>query len=208
VLVRDSIISEAELHRHARCDPAADSPTPRASPEDTATVRYLGPTRDRRPTGDAARQRVRDRNAMEADIARGPVPGYAGVMIQGGCTFVVLLTDTLTQKRTAEAYFRVEAEKRRPGARSNCGGPYRLAFRQVRYDFAQLYDWYVGPFRSIPWDAVTMTDIDEARNQLAIGVEDSAAQERVRRSVETLSIPRDAVRVDVVGKMCVGTGGP
>jgi hypothetical protein len=98
VLVRDSIISDAELHRHARRDPAADSPTPRVSPTDTATGRYPGPTRDRRRTDEAARRRVRDRNAMEADIARGPVPGYAGVMMQAPCTFVVLLTDTLTQK--------------------------------------------------------------------------------------------------------------
>jgi hypothetical protein len=149
-----------------------------------------------------------DRNAIDADIARGPVPGYAGVIIHGGCTFVVLLTDTLTQKTAAEAYFRSETERRPPSARSNCGGSYRFGFRQVRYDFAQLYDWYVGPFRAIPREGVTMTDIDESRNQLAVGVEDSASYRRVRRFVETLPIPQGAVRVDVVGKVCTGTGGP
>lgn len=156
----------------------------------------------------SARRRFRDRNAMDADIARGPVPGYAGVIIHGGCTLVVLLTDTLTQKTAAEVYFRAEAESRRPSARSSCGGAYRLGVRQVRYDFAQLYDWYVGPFRAIPREGVTMTDIDESRNQLAVGVEDSASYRSVRRFVETLPIPRGAVRVDVVGKSCTGTGGP
>ena len=53
-----------------------------------------------------------------------------------------------------------------------------------------------------------MTDIDEARNQLAVGVEDSASYRSVRRFVETLPIPQGAVRVAVVGKACTGTGGP
>lgn len=175
---------------------------------DTPTVQ--GPTlpRERSASDTSARPRYRDRNAMDADIARGPVPGYAGAIIHGGCTFVVLLTDTLTQKEAAEAYFRSEAERRAPSARSNCGGPYRFGFRQVRYDFAQLYDWYVGLFRSIARDGLTSTDIDEGRNQLALGVVDSAAYHTVRRFVETLPIPRGVVRVDVVGKICVGTGGP
>jgi hypothetical protein len=146
---------------------------------------------------------------MEAHIARDSVPGYAGLMVEGGCTFVVLLTDTLRQKTAAEAYFRSEVERRRPSAHSNCGGPYRFAFRQVRYDFAQLYDWYVGPFRAV-WRerGLVSTDIDEARNQLAAGVEDSAAYRRVLRLVDTLPIPRGVVRVDVSGRNCLGTGGP
>lgn len=185
VLVRDSIISDAELHRRTAAHRITGGPPIAVSPTDTATVR----------------QRYRDRNALDADIARGPVPGYAGVIIQGGCTFVVLLTDTLSQKAAAEVYFRRQAESQRPSGHANCGGPYRLGFRQVRYDFAQLYDWYVGPFRIIPRDGVTMTDIDEARNQLAIGVADSAAYRSVRRFVETLAIPTGVVRVDVVGRL-------
>ena len=211
LLVRDSIVSIAELHRHARLDPAAPGPPRDIRPHVTDTPTVYGPTPLReRPTRDtSARRHVHDRNAMDADIARGPVPGYAGVIIQGGCTLVVLLTDTLTQKPAAEVYFRSEANHRRPSVRSNCGGPYRLGFRQVRYDFAQLYDWYVGPFREI-WarPGVTMTDIDESRNQLAVGVVDSAAYRTVRRFVETLPIPQGALRVHVAGKMCTGTGGP
>lgn len=104
VFRRDSIISDAERHR-------------RSGPEHGAT---------------SARGPFRDRNAIDADIARGPVPGYAGVIIHGGCTFVVMLTDTVTQKKAAEEYFRSQVELSRPSGRSNCGGPYRLAFRQVR----------------------------------------------------------------------------
>jgi hypothetical protein len=167
------------------------------------------PLRGQRAQDTAARRHFRDHNAMEADIARGPVPGYAGVMVEGGCTFVVLLTDTAAQKAAAEAHFRSEVERRRPSARSNCGGSYRLGFRQVRYDFAQLYNWYVGPFRAV-WGerGVVSTDIDEARNQLAVGVEDSAAYRRMLRLMETLPIPKGVMRVEVEGRLCVGTGGP
>ncbi len=181
-------------------------PTPVAA-TDTALLR-APPPREQRPRV-GVRPRFRDRNEMEAHIARDSVPGYAGLMVEGGCTFVVLLTDTLRQKTAAEAYFRSEVERRRPSAHSNCGGPYRFAFRQVRYDFAQLYDWYVGPFRAV-WRerGLVSTDIDEARNQLAAGVEDSAAYRRVLRLVDTLPIPRGVVRVDVSGRNCLGTGGP
>jgi Bacterial Ig-like domain (group 2) len=208
VLVRDSIISDAELHRHARRDPTVSGPPLEVSPAETATVRDPRPIGERRPPDARARQHFRDRNAMEADIARGPVPGYAGVIMEGPCALVVLLTDTLTQKAAAEAYFRRETEIRSASARRHCGADYGVRFRQVRYDFAQLYDWYVGPFRTIPWNGVSMTDIDEGRNQLAIGVEDSAAYRSVRRIVETLPIPEGVVRVHVAGKMCTGTGGP
>ena len=178
VLVRDSIISDAELHPRAAAHPITGGPPIAVSPTDAPTVRGPTPTRERPAQDMSTRQRQRDRNAIDADIARGPVPGYAGIIIQGGCTFVILLTDTLTQKTAAQEYFRSELERQRPSGHANCGGPYRLAFRQVKYDFAQLYDWYVGPFRTIPRDGVTTTDIDEARNQLAIG------------------------------KICIGTGGP
>src|SRR5687768_16503710 len=42
----------------------------------------------------AGPRRFRDRNERDADVALGPVPGYAGVMMEGSCTVVVLLTDT------------------------------------------------------------------------------------------------------------------
>jgi hypothetical protein len=175
---------------------------------DTATVLRGPPLREQPARETGARSRFRDQNERDADIARGPVPGYAGAMIEGGCTFVVLLTDTLTQKAAAEAYFRSEVERRRPSGHSNCGGPYRLGFRQVRYDFAQLYDWYVGPFRGV-WRerGLSMTDIDEGRNQLAVGVVDSAAYRRMLRLLDSLPIPKGLVRVHI-SRVCVGTGGP
>jgi hypothetical protein len=215
VLVRDSVVSMAELHRRSPMHAAQQGPPVTVPPArvDTsireraaarAAARRAAARRDR-----ALRRPFSDRNEMEADIARGPVPGYAGVMIEGGCTIVVLLTDTITQKAAAEAYLRLEMERRRPSASSSCGASYRFRFRQVRYDFAQLYDWYVGPFRTLHRvPGLTMTDIDEARNELTAGVEDSAAYRRMVAAAAALPIPAGVVRVIVSGRICVGTGGP
>jgi hypothetical protein len=187
-------------------DPAPSGPAVAIPPTDTPTILRAPPLQEAPALDTVGRQRerFRDRNAMEADIARGPVPGYAGIMAEGACGFVVLLTDTLTQKAAADAHVRSEVATRR-----GCGGSYRLAVRQVQYDFAQLYDWYAGPFRAV-WRerGLVSTDIDEARNQLAVGVEDSAAYQRMLRLVDTLPIPKGVVRVEVRGRVCVGTGGP
>jgi hypothetical protein len=68
---------------------------------------------------------------------------------------------------------------------------------QVRYDFAQLYDWYVGPFFAIHNErGLSLTYIDVVRNQLVVGVKDSVAYRRVLRLVETLPIPKGVVRVE------------
>src|SRR5437868_2729907 len=135
-----------------------------------------------------------------AAIARGPVPGFAGEIAED-CTRVVLLTDTARQTAAARAYFRTPFQ--------NCSGRAGLAFRQVRYDFAQLYDWYYGPYHAI-WQRgeVRSTSIDVWHNQLAIGVRDSAAASRVRRLADSLAIPKDAVRIEGGMYACVGTGGP
>src|SRR5690349_9681350 len=91
------------------------------------------------PAGKSA-PRYLDENARRAALARGPVPGYAGDMLEG-CNYVVLLTDTLRQAAAARKYFGGRA----PG----CATGKQPVVRQVRYDFAQLYDWYIGPFMAV-----------------------------------------------------------
>jgi hypothetical protein len=187
-------------------DPAPGGAAVTVPSSDTASVLHAPPLRaaPAQDAGTRERQPFRDRNERDADIARGPVPGYAGIMAEGRCRFVVLLTDTLAQKAAADEYVRSDVAQSR-----GCAGSYRLSVRQVKYDFAQLYDWYVGPFRAV-WrePGLVSTDIDEVRNQLAVGVEDSAAYRRMLRLVDTLPIPKGVVRVDVSGRVCIGTGGP
>jgi hypothetical protein len=151
-----------------------------------------------------SREHFRSFDEQEAEIARGPVPGYAGRLAEGPCRLIVLLTDTLAQAAAAESYFTTA-----PSGRPGCGGSLRFRFQQVRYDFAQLYDWYVGQIRPVFAEpGVSMTDIDERQNRITLGVVDSAAYRRILRIVDTLAVPAAAVHVHVSGRMCIGTGGP
>jgi hypothetical protein len=138
---------------------------------------------------------------QDAAIARGPVPGFAGRLLEG-CRRIILLTDTARQTAAARAYF---ASRFGGGCATDTG----FTFRQVTYDFAQLYDWYTGPFRAV-WASreVTSTDIDEQHNQIAVGVLNATGAARVQRILDTLPIPKGAVRVDPGVYACVGTGGP
>lgn len=162
------------------------------------------PTRDiaaagQLPPNTGARGRhFPDENDRRAALARGPVPGYAGEMVEG-CDFVVLLTDTLHQAAAARTHI--------PGVAPQCAGG-ALRFRQVKYDFAQLNDWYTGPFRAV-WreKGVTSSSIAVQHNRIEVGVRPDAVA-RVQRLIDSLPIPHDAIALVPWIYACVGTGGP
>jgi len=142
--------------------------------------------------------RFPDENDRRAALARGAVPGYAGEMIEG-CNYVVLLTDTLHQAAVARRYA--------DGRWQRCADGVVLV-RQVKYDFAQLNDWYKGPFTAV-WrvKGVTSSSIAIQRNRIEVGARPEA-MERVRQLVASLPIPPDAIAVVPGMYFCVGTGGP
>jgi hypothetical protein len=71
--------------------------------------------------------------------------------------------------------------------------------RAVRWDFAQLYDWY-RYLNDRVWQerGVTMSDIDEAANRLVYGAADEAALERITQRLAALPLPCDLVLVRIV----------
>lgn len=71
---------------------------------------------------------------------------------------------------------------------------------QGQYDFRQLRGWYahmMGPILSIP--GVSLTDIDEAKNRLGIGVVSLDVEGRVIDQLTRLAIPREAVVIEETG---------
>ncbi|MFL5614864.1 MAG: Ig domain-containing protein [Gemmatimonadaceae bacterium] len=163
-----------------------------ASGSDTTLV-ARGPASNSAPA-----RHIPDENDRRAELARGSVPGYAGDMVEG-CNYVVLLTDTLRQAAAARRHF--------PGRRSDCLAG-ALLLRQVKYDFAQLNDWYAGPFKVV-WreKGVTSSSIAIQRNRIEVGVRPNAMA-RVRQLVDSLPIPHDAIAVVPGMYACAGTGGP
>ena len=72
--------------------------------------------------------------------------------------------------------------------------------RQVRWDFAQLYDWYFY-VNSRVWvlDGLTKTDIDEYRNRLVYGVLDEETQKTFTTFLGSMALPCELVIVEVWG---------
>lgn len=70
---------------------------------------------------------------------------------------------------------------------------------EAQYGFSQLRGWYralVGPILSIA--GVVVTDIDEAANRLAIGIETPAAEPQIGEALSELGIPSDAVVITLM----------
>jgi len=127
-----------------------------------------------------------------AEAARELPGGFAGKMLEGG--LVVFLVDT-TQRDAALAAL---------AARGGLEGrdPKRVRVRKVRWNFAQLYDWYryLGPH---VWSdsAVVTSDIDEAENRITYGVMGESGRRRLERRLAALRprLPCFLVAVEVVG---------
>jgi hypothetical protein len=133
-----------------------------------------------------------------AELARRVPGGFAGVMYDAPPTDgppramgrpILMLVDP---SRAAEAKAAL--------------GPHLWGFdvagadvRAVRWDFAQLYDWYRHLNTGL-WQepGVTMSDIDEAENRIVYGVADEAVRDRVVRRLASMSLPCDLVLVRIV----------
>ena len=127
-----------------------------------------------------------------AEAARELPGGFAGKILEGG--LVVFLVDT-TQRDAALAAL---------AARGGLEGmdPKRVRVRKVRWNFAQLYDWYryLGLHVWSASDLVT-SDIDEAHNSITYGVKDEPSRRRLERLLAELRPPPPCflVAIEVVG---------
>src|SRR5947208_10080755 len=136
-----------------------------------------------------SRARIDDR---WAEAARELPGGFAGKMLAGG--LVVFLVDT-TQRDAALAAL---------AARNGLEGrdPKRVRVRKVRWDFAQLLDWYHYLGLHVWSDSgVVESDIDEEHNRITYGVMGESGRRRVERRLARLRPPPPCflVAIEVVG---------
>ncbi len=127
-----------------------------------------------------------------AEAARELPGGFAGKVLEGG--LVVFLVDT-TQRDAALGAL---------AARGALEGrdPKRVRVRKVRWNFAQLYDWYRYLNLHVWSDSGVVTSgIDEAENRIAYGVMGESGRRRLERRLAALRPPPPCflVAVEVVG---------
>jgi hypothetical protein len=124
-------------------------------------------------------------------------------MLAEGCNLVILLRD-LRYEAAARRYWEPRRGEVVLGADpAGCARP-KVVVRQVRYDFAQLYDWYqrIGPVTAVP--GVVSTDIDERRNRIVIGMSGAPSRWLARRLAAGTPIPHGVVQIEAEEFGCSG----
>jgi hypothetical protein len=130
-------------------------------------------------------------DARFADVGRA-APGFGGMFVRAGVLNVYLAdhTQRAAASRAIEAAFGTEALR--------AGG---VRYLGADYSFNQLKAWQQRANALFEVSGVVTTDVDEAANRVAVGVESASAARAVEKEVAAAGIPAAAVRIDVVGQI-------
>jgi hypothetical protein len=74
--------------------------------------------------------------------------------------------------------------------------PARMKIIQGTYDLAQLAAWRPAVNRTLALPGVVLTDLDESKNRLRVGIDSPQWRRQVERELEQQGIPRDAVLIE------------
>lgn len=114
---------------------------------------------------------------------------------------VVRLTDTATkaQARSLIVDFLTVQGLRHGIEDVNAVGTLQMKFRPADYSFVQLYQWHkkVSPVL-LRYRTVTMTDVDEVKNRVVVGVSTTDEVGVLLAVIDQLGVPREAVETKIV----------
>lgn len=126
------------------------------------------------------------------------IPAFGGYFYDQNGDLVVYLTDPAQAAAARAAIAPLLAEKRL-SAHQQPTAP-DIVVREARYTFLQLAAWRDRMTDEVlSLAGVVFTDLDEARNRLAVGLESEAARAEAERTLASLGIPLEAVVLEVAG---------
>lgn len=117
--------------------------------------------------------------------------GFGGMFIDADGRLAVYLLDTAELPAARSAIESVFGAKLIP-----VSGVVAL---QGQYTVSQLKRWTALAGALLKTPGVTMVDMDEAKNRVAIGVADDSGTVALERALPSLRIPREAVVIQVTG---------
>jgi hypothetical protein len=118
-------------------------------------------------------------------------PGFGGMFIGPDGRLAVYLLDPSQLAAARSAIEAVFGAQQVPAA--------GVRARQGQYTASQLKRWTEHANGVLEVQGVTLVDLDEARNRVAIGIEDESARPRAEQALLSLGIPRAAVVIEVTG---------
>ncbi len=125
------------------------------------------------------------------------IPGFGGIFLdENGQVAVYLVKGEVTTLSVREIGATIARTLGWDERRLRAGA---IRILPGQYSFRQLKEWNDQLFPHIfEIEGVTLTDIDEARNRLWIGVESEEVAETVIETLVSLGVPREAVLVEEV----------
>ncbi len=125
------------------------------------------------------------------------IPGFGGIFLdENGRIVVSLVEGEITTHAKREIGLRLARALAWDDPRLRAGD-FRIL--PARYSFLQLKEWHDRLFPQVfEVEGVTLTDIDEVRNRLRIGVESEESVEHVLGALAAAGVPREAVIVEKV----------
>jgi hypothetical protein len=120
-------------------------------------------------------------------------PGFGGMFIDREGRLAVYLLDPSQLAGARSAIETVFGVDRIPAA--------GVRALKGHYVVSQLKRWSEGATALLELPGVTVVDLDEGRNRVAIGVEDESRTQAVEQALSRLAIPRGAVAIDVTGEI-------
>jgi hypothetical protein len=120
-------------------------------------------------------------------------PGFGGMFIDSDGRLAVYLLDTAQLPAARSAIEAVFGSSRVPAA--------GLRALQGQYTVSQLKAWTERAGTVLKIRGVTLVDLDEAKNRVAIGVEDGSRTRAVEQTLSSLRVPREAVVIEVTGQI-------
>jgi hypothetical protein len=118
-------------------------------------------------------------------------PGFGGMFVDADGQLVLYLLDTSQLPAVRSAVEAVFGADWMP--------PAGLRAVQGQYTVSQLAAWTRRASAVLQLKGVTLVDLDEARNRVAIGVEDRSRAKKLEKMLASLKVPRAAVVIDVTG---------
>lgn len=116
--------------------------------------------------------------------------GFAGVVQKGGGMVEFLFSKDIAPNALEELKQQLASRGFAISGRSS--------IRRVRYDFCTLRRWYRPLSNEVfEIDGVVLTDIDEMRNRIVVGVVDrKSSEDEIARIAARFGIPKEAISVE------------
>lgn len=130
-----------------------------------------------------------------AAIGAGMPGGFGGLYFDSDGRIHLLIRDI--SKRESAVTALLSRQPRHPNGIATTRA--NVIVQEARYEFAELLQWYRRFLVAAIGVNLSLGDIDEHRNVIAIGVRAASDADRARRLLDSLRVPAGAVVISIVG---------